>query len=285
MQLDDWRLKTETDGGLSLKILETDKEADWNANYVFNIESISKDFDSDKQLQRVTMVNKDIVVNSESLLKTYTGTATDLHLTYGTSAIYVRYTDANSVISSEDARSNTAIDFTCSGSTANISVFGCTPRNAITDEIWAERGNSDNIIGNKGSTYKRTNPLFNQTMANEWCNYMMERNADPRKKVTFSMVSNPFLELNDKITVFDLYTYSDDIYNLQSIRESWKEPVLKDTLTLEDAGIDLGRFIWDRNGSATGTNDLKYDIGLVWDQDLPIGGSDTATYNKPISME
>lgn len=276
---DDWRIKVEEDGGLSLKILETDREADWNAHYIYNIEKVNKDFDSDKQLQRVTAVNKDIVVNKESLLVSYTGTGTDLHLTYGTSAIYVRYEDDNTVIVSEDARTNTAIDFTCSGSTADIKVYGCTPRNAITDEIWSERGDSSNIVKNEGSTYKKTNPFFSQTMANEWVEYMIERNADPRKKITLSMVTNPYLELNDKITVFDLYTYTDDIYHLQEIKESWREPVLKDTLILEDAGIDLENLIWDRNGYSTGINDLDYDTGLSWDQDLEIGGSDNTDYS------
>jgi hypothetical protein len=277
---DDWRIKNEEDGGLSLKIIPTDREADWNAHYLYNIERINKDFDSDKQLQRTTMVNKDIVVNSESLLKSYSGTASSVHLTYGSAAIYVRYTDENGVIQTEDNRSNTAIDFTLSGSAADIKVYGCTPRNAITDEIWAECGNANNIIKNEGSTYKRDNAFFDQSMADAWCSYMIERNSDPRKKITLSMVSNPMLELNDKVTVFDLYTYSDDIYNLQEIRETWKEPVLKDQLVLEDAGVDIGDFIWDRNGWTEGLNDLKFDTGLTYDQDLPISGSDDTDYSN-----
>jgi hypothetical protein len=121
-------------------------------------------------------------------------------------------------------------------------------------------------------------------MADAWCDYMIERNADPRKKITLSMVSNPFLELNDKITVFDLYTYSDDIYHLQSIRETWREPVLKDTLILEDAGIDIGNYAWDRNGVNSGVSDFKYDIGLVWDQDIDINSTDTQDYSYQKSI-
>jgi hypothetical protein len=281
---DDWRLKYEEDGGISLKIIPTDTEADWTAHYNFNIENISKDFDSDKQLQRVTGLNKSFVVNKEVLLKTYTGTATSLHLTYGTSAIYVRYTDDNEVIQSEDGRSNTAIDFTLSGSTADIDVYGCTPRNVITNELWAERGNSDNIVKNNGSTFRKVNPFMDQDQLDEWTDYMITIGSNPNKKITFSMVTNPYLELNDKLLVFDLYTYTDDIYNLQRIRETWREPSLKDQLILEDSGVNLGRFIWDRNGTSTGINDLKYDTGLVWDQDLEIGGSDTSTYQKKIIM-
>jgi hypothetical protein len=279
---DDWRLKFEEDGGVSLKKIPTDAEADWNVHYNFNIESISKNFDSDRQLQRITAINKSFIVNKETLLKTYSGTATSLHLTYGTAAIYVRYTDTNNVILSEDSRSNTAIDFTMSGSTADIDVFGCTPRNPITNELWAELGNSDNIKANNGSTYRKINPFMDQDMLNEWTEYMMSINSDPKKKITLSMVSNPYLELNDKIVVFDLYTYTDDIYVLAGIKESWRDPVLKDQLTLEDSGIDIGAFIWDRNGYFAGFNDFLYDIGLVWDQNLTIGGSDPRVYETPI---
>ncbi len=280
---DDWRLKFEEDGGLSLKIIPTDREADWTAHYNFNIENISKDFDSDKQLQRITAVNKNFIVNKETLLASYSGTATSKHLSYS-SAIYVRYTDANDVILSEDDRTNTAIDFSMSGSTADIKVYGCTPRNAITNELWSELGNSDNIKSNNGSTYKKTNPFMNQAQLKSWTEYMISVNADPQKKVTLSMVSNPFLELNDKIVVFDLYTYTDDIYNLQSIKETWNDPVLKDVLTLEDSGVAIGAFTWDRNGIFSGLNDLTYDTGLVWDQDLTIGGSDSRVYETPISF-
>lgn len=282
---DDWRLKFEEDGGLSLKVIPTDVEADWTAHYNFNIERISKDFDSDKQLQRVTALNKSFVVNKEELLNSYSGSATSLHLTYGTAAIYVRYTDANNVILSEDSRSNTAVDFTLTGSAADIKLYGCAPRNAITNELWAELGNSDNIKANNGSTFKKVNPFMDQNQLNEWTKYMIKINANPQKKVNFSMVTNPYLELNDKLVVFDLYTYTDDIYNITRIKESWRDPVLKDTLTLEDAGADLGIFQWDRNGIFSGINDLEYDKGLVWDQDLEIGGSDTREYLTPIRFD
>ena len=279
---DDWRLKTEDNGSISLKKIATDVEADYSIHYKYNIESVNKNLDSDKQLQRITMANKSITVNAESLLKSYSGTATDLTLTYGSSAIYVRYTDDNGVILTEDGRDNDQIEFTCTGSTADIKVYGCTPKNAITDEVWAERGNALNIINNDGSTYKRENPFFTQTMCNEYCDYLIGYYGEPAQKVTVKMVPNPYLELNDNCMVFDLYTYTDSIYGLVSIKEDWKEPSLKDTLTLEDRGFNLGLFRWDRNGHYSGINDLKYDIGFVWDQDLDIDGSDTATYKTPI---
>jgi hypothetical protein len=286
---DDWRLKTEEDGGMSLKKVPTDREADWSAHYFFNIENVNKNFDSDKQLQRVTMMNKDFIVDPEARLKTVSGTAgSTLHVTYGTTAVYVRYTDTLGAILTETDRSNTAIDFSMnSGDAYDIELFGCTPKNALTDEIFAERGNAQNIIKNDGSTYKRVNVFMDQAMAEDFTDFIIGLNGDPKKKVTLSMVSNPLIELNDNIVVFDLYTYTDDIYNLQSIREAWNDPSLKDTWILQDRGINLDPFIWDRNGLFSGVNDLKYDVGLVWDQDIDINATaDSQDYDflKSINM-
>jgi hypothetical protein len=274
---DNWRLKTEDNGNLSLKILETDNEVDYSIHYKFNIESIDKDLDSDKQLQRVTCLNKDIIVNQESLIKSYTGTATSLHLTYGGSYLYVRYTDDNSVITSEDDRTNTAIDFTLSGSTADIDIYGCTPKNAITDEVWAERGNSNNIVKNDGSTYKRVNPFMDATQCKAFVDYLLPLYDDPAKKVNLTMVPNPYLELNDNCLVFDLYTYTDDVYGITSITETFRDPGLKVSMRLQDRGFDLGQFIYDRNGRYEGINDLLWDSNLVFDQDLAINATVDST--------
>jgi hypothetical protein len=284
---DDWRLKIEDSGDVSLKVVPTAQEADWSAHYFLNIENIQKNFNSDKQIQRITTMNKSIVVNPEATLATFSGTANNsaLHMTYGTTALYVRYSVSQGTILSETNRHNTSVDFSVnSGTEYNIVLKGCSLKNALTDEIFEELGNSDNIIKSEGSTYRPINPYMNKAKARAFNSYMMGLYGDPQKEIIIDMNSNPFLELNDKLLVFDLFTYTDDLYNLTSIKETWGNPSLKDQLILKDSGIDLGRFIWDRNGLTEGINDLKYDIGLVWDQDLPIGGSDTDTYIKPIIM-
>jgi hypothetical protein len=282
---DDWILNSDEDGSLNLVKSPTGTEPDFNIHYFYNIESIDKNSDSDKQLQRVTMLNKSLVVNKEALLKSYSGTGTDIQLTYAT-AIYVRYTDDNGAITTEDARTNQSIDFTCSGSTADIKVYGCTPKNAITDEVWAERGNAENVINNNGSTYRRVNPLFDQTMCDDFVNYLIGFYGDPYNKITLTMNPNPYLELNDKCLVFDLYTYTDKVYGITAIKETFNDPAVKQNITLQDRGFDLGAFIWDKNGYKAGINDLKYDNGFVWDQNLKIGSSDSTDYSylKSINM-
>ena len=59
-------------------------------------------------------------------------------------------------------------------------------------------------------------------------------------------------------------------------------PGLVDTLILKDRGFDFGDYIWDRNGLTEGINDVQYDKGFVWDQDLSLTGSDTNTYPKKV---
>jgi len=272
----------DNDGKAVIRKVPTDVEADWMTHYRYNIESIDKSFDSDKQLQRITAVNKDIIVNSEALLKTVTGTIStygNLTATYS-DALYIRYDDNNSNILTESARTNGSVSFTMTAGAYDIDIYGCTPKNAITDEIWSEFGNSDNLINNKGSTFKKINPMLNQTASDAYVKYMIATNADPKKSITLSQVPNPLTELGkDKWVIFDRYTYTDDLYIPQQINEIWNmDSGLKETVTLKDSGDDLSNFIWDRNGIQSGLNDLKYDIGLVWDQDIAIGVSDTTDY-------
>lgn len=286
---DDVYFSFDENGNALIKKRETDQEADWVTHYKFNIENVSKNFDSDSQLQRVTSMNKSITVDSEITMAEFTGTAsgTSLHLTYGTTALYVRYTDDTDAIISETDRTNTAVDFSVnSGAEYDIKLFGCHPKN-ITDEIWEERGNSNNIKTNDGSTYKRVNPFFDKSKGKAFVNYVIDRNADPKFKMTVSQQANPLLEVGlDNVMVFDKYSFTDNIYGLESVSESWKNPSLKETLVLRDRGFDLGEIIWDKNGFRSGINDLKWDIGFVWDLDLgPNALSDPTDYSRTKSVK
>jgi len=282
---DDIYFRFDEDGKAVIKKLETDKETDWVTHYKFNIENVSKNFDSETQLQRVTCVNKDITVEAEELLKTaITGSAvsSSLHVTYGTTAMYVRYTDSLGGIVSETNRTNTAIDFEVKeGQPHTILIYGCHPKN-ITDQIWAEAGNAENILNNNGSTYKRINPFMDSVKAKAYADYIISRNADPKYKMTVTQQANPLLEVGiDNIMVFDKYTFTDNIYGLNSISEKWNNPSLKESIVLRDRGFDLGALIWDRNGYDPGINDLKWDIGFTWDLDLgPNATEDPTDYEN-----
>lgn len=280
---DDWRLKTESNGNISLKnIQEASAEADYAINYFYNIESVAKNFDSDKQLQRITVANKEIVTNPEALFKTYIGNTAsgNLHCTYGTTAVYVSYRDTYNSIYTENARSNTGIDFSLTGGSAyEIKIYGCHPKNLTTGQVWAERGHGLNTVRNDGMTYKTINPILNQARCTDLANYLINLWGDPAKKVNLSMRSNPYLELNDSVLVLDKYTATDDIYIINQITEKWEDPSLVDNYELTDRGVNLGLFVWDRNGMTEGGDDIQYDTGFSWDQDIFLLSSDDTDYS------
>lgn len=283
---DDWKFRFNDDGQAEVKIIPTATEADFLANYRLTIERSEKSFDSDSQLQRITMINKSMIVDAESTLASAAGTAAaSLTITYAT-AIYVGYTDVNDTIISETSRTNNSVTFAMnSGAAYDIDVTGNTPKNAITDEIWAEAGNSDNIISKDGSTFKKTNEFITQDIAQKYVDYTIGQLANPAFKVSLAQVANPFLELNDNGMIFDKATFTNNIFNLSKITETWSNPALKHTLELKDTGITFTDFIWDRNGVLSGISDLDYDTGLVWDFDVGVNATeDTADYadTKPV---
>jgi hypothetical protein len=276
---DNWQFQFTDNGKAVLKNVPSREEVDFVVNANVNIlGNATKSTDSDKQIQRITMLNKNITVNAESTLATYTSTSTaSLYATYA-QALYVRYEDDNDIILTESYRSNTAVRFTTKVSKPyTIRIMGCTPKNAITDEVYAVRGNSNNIIANDGTTYKNTNALFNQDACNEYCDYVINTFGDPQKTVNYKQWSNPFMELNDNVSFFDKDTSSNSIFNITSINESWTPPALNETVKLQDTGTLLTNMVWDRNGMSKGLNDLRMDTGVVWDMDRQF--SDTsATY-------
>ena len=283
---DDMVFKFDDDGNAQIKRIPTSTEADFLAHFHFNIEEIQKDLDSSKQLQRITALNKNIIVNEESLLKSATGGATSsLTITYS-DALYVRYEDNNNRILSEQDRTNGSLTLSLSTAGAyDIDVYGNTPKNAITNEKWAERGNSGNIINNDGYTHKTLNEYFNGTLAKAYCDYTINKFQDPSKRVRYLQVPNPLIELDDNGLVFARETSDDTIYGVTAISEQWSNPGLKADYTLIDKGVTLTNYVWDRNGYNDGTNDFKYDTGLIYDFDLGFNAtSDSFDYDvyKPV---
>lgn len=282
---DDWKFAFK-DGQATINILPTATEADALAHYFFHIEQISKDLDSDRQLQRVTAVNKDIIVESESLLKSATGAATSaLSITYADS-LYVRYEDNNNTILTETARTNGSVSLSMStGSGYDIDVYGCVPKNAITTEVWGEKGNAANILSNDGNTHKAVNEFLTATMAQDLCNYLITKNGSPAKRVQTVQLMNPLVELDDNFLIFARETSDNTIFGLQKITESWTNPGLKHKLEFVDKGVVFENFVWDRDGYNPGVEDNKYDTSLIWEYDLGVNATaDNTSYNKPVRM-
>ena len=280
---DEWKFKFNDEGRAIINIVPTATEADFLAHYFFHIENATKDLDSDRQLQRVTAVNKDIVVNSETLLKSVSGSAiASLSVTYP-SALYVRYEDNNGTILTESARTNTSVSFTMSLTAYDIDVYGCTPKNAITNEIWAERGNALNIIGNNGNTHKEVNPFFSQTIAQKYCDYLLSINGDPAKRVNLTMLKSPLSELDDNFLVYTRETADNTLFTLSKITENWGVGSMLHSLELIDSGYSFTNITWDRNGAFEGLEDNKFDTSLIWEYDLGVyATADNDTYLSPV---
>jgi hypothetical protein len=279
---DDWLLRWDNDGKMVLAKVPTDVEADYVIDWRYNIEGIAKNFNADKQLQRITVLNKDTVPAVETLLRTLSGTGSSGSSSWSTGALFVRYVDNNGNLATETARSNTGVSFTFSDTGArDVDIYGCFPRNAVTNEVWGERGNALNITSNEGATYKLVNPFLSKSQCQALAEKLVDLWEEPQKNIELSMNPNPYLELIDNVMVFDRFTYTDDIYQIREVKESWNQGNLKDNISLVSRGFDLGAFEWDRNGLTAGINDLNYDKGFVFDQDLEIGGEDLVTYAKP----
>jgi hypothetical protein len=295
----DIRFRFDATGNAQIKKIPTDVEADWVAHYFYNTEKSTQTKESDKQVQRITVLNKGFITSPELTIATFTGTLSGTTGTFAyptvayydansnwTSAvtsttndefIYVRYIDNSSTfgnIDTETDRTNSGLTLTFTGATAtnypyNFTVLGGAPKK-LTHPDYAERGNANNILNNEGSTYKRVNEFLNATTAKSFADYYIDLAGEPKNALRLEMVANPLLELNDNLMNINQYLFDDTIYGLTEINEDWKEPALRHSLKLRDRGFTIDAFIWDRDTRGhwdDGTiNTLKYDIGLIWDQ-------------------
>ncbi len=277
---DNWLLKWEGDGSMSLKKVVTDVEADYVVDYRYNIESIQKNFNADKQLQRITVLNKEISVNSERLLGNITGTASGA--SWASGALYVRYVDNVGNVASETSRTVTSLGLSFSGTASrDVDIYGAPYRSLKSWNVLSENGNAMNLLNSDGVTYKLINPFISQVQAVALATKLLTTWQEPQKKIQLTMSSNPYLEMNDNCMIFDLFTYTADIYQIREIKESFNDPSLKDSMTFLSRGFTLPSLIYDANGVDEGINDIKYDKGFTYDQELGIGIEDDRTYLKP----
>ena len=77
---------------------------------------------------------------------------------------------------------------------------------------YAFASNVANVSARNGQTVTKINPFFTQQMCDDYVAYFIAKYGEPAKKITLKMTPNPYLELNDNCTVFDKYTYTDDVY-------------------------------------------------------------------------
>jgi len=124
------------------------------------------------------------------------------------------------------------------------------------------------------------NPLMDAAACQAYADFILTQNANPKKQIQLDMVQNPTFELNDNAVIIDRDTFTyGDIYNLMEIEESYNDPSIKYKLTFKDKGFDLGANIYDRNGPERGFLDFNYDIGIMYDLQLPFDSTDNTDYD------
>lgn len=280
---------------LSLKST-TVTSADWIADYRDTMLSIDKSYVSDKLIQRVTVLNQDEIVDPEIQLATdtYITAQNDTDLSWSNDSMYLRI-----VITGDDIFTLNYIDLAAkkinfditpvasAGCNTTVTIYGDELKNART-YYFGESVYVANQTNSDGFTQKIINRLC-QSDAD--CRALAEgivsRFGNPNFQVSVKLPCNPLLELGDRVLLWEKYTYSNTIYRIDAISIDYSADGASFymTLTLTDLGYGITNFIWDANGVNAGANDLSYDSGLLWDQDLGVTAlEDTTDYSstKPV---
>lgn len=315
---DDLRFIFREDGRAQVKRIQTDRESDWTLHYHYNTETQSVSTDSDKQLQRATIMQRQAFVSAEVTIGDFSGsTATAaLHLAYATFAkydsnenwidgtsgtvasatsegIFVRYIDNLNTIESETARYNTGIDFALTGASGgvysyDITVLGCGFQKK-THRPYAEKGNSRNLAQKVGTTTSQVNPFIrDQSSLQAFADYLMEQYEEPAAVIESHLVSNPLLELSDNLTNINQWAFDSKIYTIFRLSESWNDPQLKQTISMRRRAFDITPIVYDRfepiqraDDALNEINVLMYDNGMIWEQYLqPTATADNADISE-----
>jgi hypothetical protein len=277
-----------TSGNIELvKVSEVNSTADWQLDYRYNMIDMSRGYKSDRLLQRITVIAQDENTDAETQLATVTEstTQTNKDLSWSSKSIYLRIVTSGTGTFTLNYVDSDAkkINYNSTGS-ITITVFGCVM--ATGSGIYGEAINQANAEASDGFTQKVTNRLLQTaSQAKAMAEALIAEYGDPAYEVTTRIPCNPLLELGDRILIFEKFTNTKTVYSIVSLSHSFSAAgaAAFTTVQLRDLGETFGDIEWDRNGATAGENDLDYDTGRVWDQDLgPRVTEDTTTYPKPV---
>ncbi|NHZ84323.1 MAG: hypothetical protein GWP19_00390 [Planctomycetia bacterium] len=288
-----YRLELNDNGYLQLVLKDTTvNNADWQIDYRWTGLSISKKYESDKLLQRVTIMSESHTVDEEIQLATqnYT-TAGNKTLSWSGDAIYKRITitegSGNDAVFTLTKTELDSIELNIStGSIIDITVT--IDGDKLTAGFIGYAG--EDIYYNNQKNYEGfTQRIINRLIQSDeesrvFAEKLIDIYGNPEFKVTIRLPANPLLELGDKLLIWEKYTNTKTIYRIDKISLSYNAEGARyyQTLQLSDMGSDLDNFQWDRHnvlngGMYEGIDDLKWDTGLLWDQDLGINVTEDTT--------
>jgi hypothetical protein len=251
-------------------------------NYI-NISGSNKN--SDRIVQRYTVISNQQVVAAEETLDStaYTTTGAKVQSWVG-NAIYktISIDKPDDITITNLVVNPTSIGFTISAITGTVTVTVKGNKWDSTEPTYqGEAINLDNMIAGKGTTTRVINPLLisdaecktvAESFITEFATPAYEANS-----VNFPYI-NLLTEINDVEALYRRYINDDNAYFVSRIIHTWSRgdnPTENTTYNLEDTGTNLSdiyNFTYDDSPVEV------YDKGFIYDQKLPKGGSDTNTY-------
>lgn len=280
------------------------KTPDMQFDYRYNIDNLSRAYDSNNLVQRATASSGSVQVSSEELLvNAAVSTETTISHSwsgatppggYDTDAVNIRFdisgTNAERVNIEVVSQGLTFIrlKYTCDVAfSITINIYGTFLSSSRTEYI-SEKLNGYNALKQIGVTKKFENRFIQSDGEALDIAAMIEKVfGNPNWKFTITVAYNPFVELGDKVLAYEPNTSTQSILSVEEITYNFNadEAQVSMSLTLVDVGYNFENWNWDRNnvingGLEEGIDDLIYDVGFIWDGDiLPSITEDTENYD------
>jgi len=305
----DYRLFMKDDK-ITLAIVETDREADYVLDDRFHSFSLNRIDDAANQASFVTVFSDEntlpksgAVVGEVDLISApATGSAAgDVTITnFKTSpvnhypAVNIRteiVTTGNFEVTEVYRKVHNAspeMKFTVTGTsgTYSINVRGVVLLSPV-GFMSEDAGDGLNQRNATGKQLRYVNPLIdNDADANSLAQFIFDYNSDKKIRIDGQCLPIPQLDLNDNLTLVSLRLQETNIYVLSSMsfRGDSVNGVKPMSFEMIDTLQDIADIVYDRNGYRSGINDINYDLGFVYDQDIFNQGIDNSIYIPKIKV-
>ena len=294
-----YRLELNSEGSLQLVIkTSTVNNADWQLDYRSNLTSVSKAYESDNLLQRITILSKEHTTEAETQLATqnYTSVQSGTTLSWANDSIYKRI---DVVVNSGDGvftlniTANDSINFDIDGTVIDVDVTVYGGELKTSQPFVGESIYYQNAEFFDGITKKIINRLVQSDIeAGGMAKSLTDLFGNPEFVVTATIPYNPLLELGDRLLIWEKYTNTKTIFRVDnmSLPYAAQNASMYMTVKLTDLGSDFENLNWDRHnvingGTQPGVDDIFFDKGLLWDQGLGLVNEDTTDYSDKKQVE
>lgn len=253
-------------------------EADFvfTANEYLTIGSIKRNYD--KQLKRITFIDKNNILDPEITLDTDTfTTAGDHTLSWSNAAQYKRL-EVTTTGSSSDLSvvtktvTKTSVVLTISGTTINVTVTVKGNEWQSTEPTYqGEFFNYDNIVNGEGNTARVVNPLLiSDSEAENISKNFISDQGNPVEEMSGLKVPyvNTLVKTNDMVFPWVRNRFVNNLFFIEGASHFWSIDSEESTFETRDSGLNFediyGGFTYDAGLYNTFT-DIPYNIGVIYD--------------------